>query len=152
MGGASGGQEVFDPFPRCPLEGGRQVGLPVRPPLSLATPRRADFLWERAFHFRHWFSGANEVGIGECQQEGAEHRGMTVEFEDTMLHKGTGISDPELGQEHYREATSTMGTEAETADFYAYVRGVPVGKPARRAGPSLGRRGSTAPAPVLHRT
>ena len=94
LGGASGGHEVFDPFPRCPLEGGRQVGLPVRPPLSPATPRRADFLRERAFHLRHWFSGANEVGIGECQQEVAEHSGMTVEFEDVVPRKGGGPLGP----------------------------------------------------------
>ena len=64
LGSASGGHEVFDPFPRCPLEGGRQVGLPVRPPLSPATPSWADYLRARTFRFLHWFSGANEVGVG----------------------------------------------------------------------------------------
>ena len=77
---------------------------PVWPSFRPATPRWADFLKARTSRFLHWFSGANEVGVGECLQKETELGSMTVEFEDADPHKGADLSDPNLVRKYFHEA------------------------------------------------
>ena len=78
-------------------------GVPAQGGQPPATPRWADFLKARTFRFLNWFSGANEVGVGECLQEEAESRGMTVEFEDVELRKGVGLSDQGVAGTYFKD-------------------------------------------------